>query len=172
MSLHKGGKYWQERKKVGRPKEFSSPDELWGEFCEYCSEVDGSPIKKTEVVKSGFMAGTSFEVPLPRPYNWDSFEDWIFEKRGFVKFDSYKSNYQGRYTEFVGVIERIKKVMRSQKFEGAAAGLFNPNIIAYDLGLAAKQIIETKGEASIDPSKLSKEALEEIAEQSKHADKP
>ena len=168
MSNQKGKKYWQKRKKIGRPKEFSTPEELWNEFCAYCAEVDENPIKKAEIIKSGFMAGTTFEVPLARPYNWDGFEDWIFEKRGFVKFNDYKSNKDGRYEDYAWVIERIKKVMRTQKFEGAAAGLFNPNIIAYDLGLAAKQIIETKGETSVDPSKLSKEALEEIAAQSKH----
>jgi hypothetical protein len=36
------------------------------------------------------------------------------------------------------VITRIDKYIYNQKFEGAAAGFLNPNIIARDLGLADK----------------------------------
>ena len=37
------------------------------------------------------------------------------------------------------VIERIEQTVYSQKFEGAAAGLLNANIIARDLGLADRR---------------------------------
>ena len=41
--------------------------------------------------------------------------------------------------EFKWVTDAVDDIMFSQKFEGAAAGIFNPNIIARDLGLADKK---------------------------------
>ncbi len=46
------------------------------------------------------------------------------------------------YKDFFGVYTRISQIIRTQKFEGAAVGLFNANIIARDLGLADKQSSE------------------------------
>ena len=41
--------------------------------------------------------------------------------------------------DFSQVISTIKEIIETQKFEGASAGLLNPNIIASDLGLADKK---------------------------------
>ncbi|QCW20368.1 DNA packaging protein [Flavobacterium phage FPSV-S2] len=43
--------------------------------------------------------------------------------------------------DFSDVIRTIKDIMFSQKFEGAAVGAFQQNIIARDLGLANKNEI-------------------------------
>ena len=40
------------------------------------------------------------------------------------------------------VIAQVEECMRTQKFEGAAAGLLNPNIIARDLGLVDQKAVE------------------------------
>ncbi|SMP36850.1 terminase small subunit, partial [Shimia sagamensis] len=45
------------------------------------------------------------------------------------------------------VMTRVEQIIRQQKFEGAAAELLNPNIIARDLGLADKK--EIGGELSV-----------------------
>jgi hypothetical protein len=45
----------------------------------------------------------------------------------------YKTN--PNYKDFSQVITRIGKVIYTNKFEGASAGVFNHNIIARDLGL-------------------------------------
>jgi len=39
------------------------------------------------------------------------------------------------YDEFNLVLDEIDTIIRTQKFEGATVGVFNSNIIAYDLGL-------------------------------------
>ena len=44
--------------------------------------------------------------------------------------------------DFVTVITDIETVIRTQKFEGAAADLLNANIIARDLGMTDKQAID------------------------------
>ena len=40
---------------------------------------------------------------------------------------------------FGEVTTRVDEIVRTQKFQGAAADLLNPNIIARDLGLSDKQ---------------------------------
>ncbi|MDC9826565.1 terminase small subunit, partial [Devosia sp. ZB163] len=47
---------------------------------------------------------------------------------------------------------RVDEIIRAQKFEGAAAGLLNPNIIARDLGLADKQELTGKGGSPLMPT--------------------
>ena len=41
--------------------------------------------------------------------------------------------------DFSQVVNTIKEIIETQKFEGASAGLLNPNIIARDLGLTDKK---------------------------------
>ena len=54
---------------------------------------------------------------------------------------NYKKN-----KDFFGVTTRIESTIKSQKFEGAAAELLNPNIIARDLGLKEKSDITSDDE--------------------------
>ncbi len=63
-------------------------------------------------------------------------------------------NYRDR-KDFFGVCERVDAMVYTQKFEGAAASLFNANIIARDLGLKDKQEYEVNNVTS-----LSREQLE------------
>jgi len=46
--------------------------------------------------------------------------------------------------DFMAITARIKKVIYSQKLEGAAADLLNANIIARELGLADKTHTDIK----------------------------
>jgi hypothetical protein len=60
---------------------------------------------------------------------------------GFVCFLGMAPSTFKRYRdrdEFCTVISAIENVMRTQKFEAAAAGLLNANLISRDLGLADK----------------------------------
>lgn len=65
------------------------------------------------------------------------------------------------------VIQWAEETIYKNKFTGAAAGQFNPNIIARDLGLADKSELTGKDGGpietlTIDPDKLSTSALKEI----------
>ena len=46
---------------------------------------------------------------------------------------------------YLEVTTRIRQIVYNQKFEGAASGFLNPNIIARDLGMVDKQELEVKG---------------------------
>ena len=67
-----------------------------------------------------------------------------------VYFNRFEERLKGKEDDeskgFVQVITRIRETIYRQKFEGAAAGFLNPNIIARDLGLTDKKDLTSKGE--------------------------
>jgi hypothetical protein len=68
--------------------------------------------------------------------------------------------------DFSNVITRIRETIFNQKFEGAASGFFNANIIARDLGLKDSKDITSAGESikpKFDLDKLTHEELESLA---------
>lgn len=71
---------------------------------------------------------------VPRPFTIDAF--CTFAGIDEDTFDNYGT--KAEYQDFFGVVRAIRRMIRSQKFEGAAVGVFNSNIIARDLGLTEK----------------------------------
>jgi len=49
------------------------------------------------------------------------------------------------HKDFLDIITHIETIIYTQKFEGAAAGHYNANIIARDLGLADKKELDHSG---------------------------
>ena len=155
---------WKKRKKIGRPKAIASPQVLWKLACDYFHSVDSDPFLKQDFIRGGGSAGTKVELENVRPYTWEGFDNFLFEKGIINRIDDYKYNRDNQYTEYSDIITRVGSVIYDQKFTGAAVGAFNANIIARDLGLADKQ--ELKADVSqVDYSKLSEQALEELAKQ-------
>jgi hypothetical protein len=141
MPAPKQNNYWQFRNKHGKPKKYT-PEELWKEAEEYFQWVEDHPlwemklfayqgiISKDKVPKMRAMTITAFTLFADICHN-----TWL----------SYKQN-----EDYVQVITRIENHIKSQKFEGAAAELLNPNIIARDLGLKDKADI-TSNDQTIAP---------------------
>lgn len=157
MAAPLGNQFWKNRTKHGRDKLFSSPDILWAEACKYFSWCDKHPLESVE-----FNGKDAIEciVPKMRAYTWSGLEHYL----DIESFREYKTNET--YKDFSQVITRIEKIIYTQKFEGAAAGLLNANIISRDLGLIDKQDLTTKGDkiGVPDLSKLSDEDLLKVAE--------
>lgn len=61
--------------------------------------------------------------------------------------------------DFYGVVAKADKIIRAQKFAGAAADLLNANIIARDLGLVDKKEEHHKG--TIGVSEMSEQQIDE-----------
>lgn len=57
-------------------------------------------------------------------------------------FRNFKLQLPEGEEDFNTVIKEIEEIIYSQKFQGAAADLLNPNIIARDLGLSEKSQIQ------------------------------
>ena len=130
--------YWQWRKNTGRPKKLKSAQQLWEHACDYFQMMDESPFMKQDFIRGGDAAGSIIELETIQPYTWEGFEDYLREHQIIAKLDDYRSNKEGRYSEFAEIITHIGKVMYDRKFRGAAVGAFNANIIARDLGLTDK----------------------------------
>ena len=145
--------YWEWRKRTGKPKAIKTPQKLWELACDYFKTIDERPFLKQEQRKSPIkiekgaiidedlreeIKNPVIELETIRPYTWAGFEAYLFEKGIITNLDDYRQNVDNRYQDYVGIIRAIGKVMFAQKFEGAAAGAFNANIIARELGLADK----------------------------------
>ena len=132
MAAPAGNQFWKNRTIHGRDKLFDSPETLWVEACKYFEFCDQNPLESLE-----FNGKDAIEciVPKMRAYTWTGLEYFldIESLRWYKTSESHK--------DFLQVISRIEKVIYTQKFEGAAAGLLNSNIIARDLGLSDKQDI-------------------------------
>lgn len=139
MAAPKENQFWKLRNKHGRGKIFSSPVMLWEAACEYFQWCDDNPLKEEKVFGSGYKA----KVNHKRAYTITAL--CFYLKINIRTWNEYKT--ETSYKDFFPVIEEIEQVMYSQKFEGAAVGLFNANIIARDLGLIEKKDVTTDGES-------------------------
>lgn len=122
--------FWKNRTKHGRNKLFSSPDVLWEAAQEYFEWCDENPLNELD-----YRGKDAIPVVLPkmRAYTWEGLELYL----GISSLREYKTNPD--YKDFSQVITRIGKIIYAHKFEGAAAGMLNPNIIARDLSLVDKK---------------------------------
>lgn len=153
MAAPIGNQFWKLRSKHGRDKLFATPELLWEAACEYFEWCDRNPWLKKEAIKSGDLAGTVMDVPTERPYTITglciylgvSSIYFIDFKNGLIDDLNNDPNADtAKIKEYSRVIATIEEVIYTQKFEGAAVGAFNANIISRDLGLAEKKETEIK----------------------------
>lgn len=132
----KNNQFWKERKHHGRNKMFETPEELWNAACEYFEWCDKTPLISVEYLgKDARMR----KIPKMRAYTWTGLEFYL----DIYSLREYKTN--DNYKDFSQVITRIGHVMFTQKFEGAAAGFLNANLISSELGLSIKSEIKHSG---------------------------
>lgn len=143
-----GNQDWKKRKKHGKPKNIKTPQILWDSFCEYAEKIDSNPTIVQETKTTDKRVEVR-EMQRALPYTWEGFEDYLFEKGLVSDLKHYKQNKDGAYNDYFPIITHIGKIIRNQKFQGAAAGLFNANIIARDLGLSDKKELDHKGEVPL-----------------------
>ena len=142
------------------------PSILLQHALDYMAEVDAEPLQVADAIRSGNNAGQLFYVPKQRPYTANGFGVYLVDKGvvgAFRTFLNYWHNSSGNCTAFVDTVDYIKNKMFAQKFEGAAAGIFNYAIIAAELGLKTQtEHTEKTINLEVDVSQLSDAALEEI----------
>lgn len=132
-----GNQFWKlaDPEAIGRPRIFKTPLDLWEKVKEYFQWVDENPIvtKKIYTNDKGTHLNQDY---LIKPYTWEG----LYVFLGVCNLDRYKEK-----EEFAGIITHIGNCIRNQKFEGAASGIFNPNIIARDLGLKDSSDVTSQG---------------------------
>jgi hypothetical protein len=117
----------------GNKKAIDTAERLWQLACRYFEYTEANLAKKHDFIKSGPFAGKTIVTYHPRPFSWVNFEAFLWIKGYVSNLNNYRHNVGGRYTEFIEVIRAIGNVIKGQKFDGAAVGIFNSSIILKDL---------------------------------------
>ena len=125
MAFEEGNQFWKLRATHGREKILETPELLWEACVEYFEKTDSRKWWKTE-----FNGKDAIEckVPTETPYTWTGL--YLFLDCSHTTWQDYEKR-----TDFIAICTRVRNIIFTQKFEGAAVGAFNANIISRDLGL-------------------------------------
>ena len=139
-----GNKFWLARSSSGTTPIFSSPEHLWEMCCEYFEWVNDNPLYEH---KAFSFQGESWVDVIPKQR--------VMTLSALCRFlaidDKTWRNYRVM-PDFILICSLVEQTIRDQKFEGASAGLFNPMIIARDLGLRENTAIDhTSSDKSMTP---------------------
>ena len=156
MGAPKGNNYWEFRSKDGTEPKYT-PETLWNRAVEYFQWVIENPLWESVLVAKGIIInkGTENEtivysttLPKMRAMTLKAFQ--IFADISHTTWDNYSAN-----KDYIAITTRVKDIIYSQKFEGAAATLLNPNLIARELGL--KEQAENTNKNTIEYINVSKQ---------------
>lgn len=136
MPAPKGNSFWKVRSSHGRQPIFADASQLWDACVEYFDWVEQNPLLEA---KAYAYRGdvTIKQVPKMRAITVSGL--CIFLDISLQTWTQYRSR-QG----FADITARVDEIIRTQKFQGAAADLLNASIIARELGLAERPEPETK----------------------------
>lgn len=156
MGAPKKNDFWKQRTKHGADKIFSTPEILMDAANEYFEWCLDNPLYETII-----QSGKEWKVPKMRAMTLSGL--CIFLDIAPSTFDNYCDKENESYKDFLGVTTRIREIIKTQKFEGAAAGFLNPNIIARDLGLKEQSENQnTNTSTIIVQNEETKEALNKL----------
>lgn len=129
--------FWKVRSRHGTPSIMVDPFTLMEACQEYFEWNAANPItsEKVSFDKDGDVVRAKIEIP--RAMTIGGLALFL----GVVSETWY--DWRKNRPDLKPVIAWAEEIIRKQKFEAAAAGLLNANIIARDLGLADRQIVES-----------------------------
>lgn len=127
-----GNAWWQLRSKHGVDAIFTDPNILAEEAAKYFSNVDANPEYKSEAKVIGGKV-KMVRIPYKQPYTVSGMG--LFLRVGESWWRDFARTKTGKSEGFPAVIDAINQTIYTQKFNGAASGFFNANIISRDLGL-------------------------------------
>lgn len=133
-----------------KQKYIETPDKLWELFCEYVEHERKSPMYKVEYVGKD---GKEVNTPLQVPITFEGFECFLADRDIIQDLGDYSNEKNESYKSYRPIITRIRQNCFVQNFKGASVGLFNANIIAKKLGLAAVVEQTIKQEQPLFPEK-------------------
>lgn len=127
MAAPKGNKFWKKRSSHGLNPIFTDPDVLRNACEQYFEWVEENPLYER---KAFHASGIITETDIPKMR--------AMTISGMCIFLGISHDTWGRYRkkeDLCVVTTWAEEIIRTQKFEGAAAEFLNANIIARDLGL-------------------------------------
>lgn len=118
---------------MGRTKLFKTPEEIYGAFKDYVTQVKSNPRKKMVFVgKDGKKEWEDLEAPL----TYEGFK--IYCHAHHCDVHHYFENTDGRYEEYREVCTRVKDEIRNDQITGGMVGQYNPSITQRLNGLVEK----------------------------------
>ena len=123
-----------------------TPQALWDLACLYFQGENQDTMVKKDFIRSGESAGAIVELETTRPFSWVSFDLFLLYHGIKTSVFNIRTNKDGKFPEFQEVVQRIEHVIYEQKFDGAAIGGYNPQLIIRDLGLSEKVDANVKTE--------------------------
>ena len=127
---------------VGRPVLFKTASPLEKACENYFKTCDENPWFRNELVKGGDFAGSIVPVPTARPYTLIA----LCQHIGMTRETWYQYEKKPGFSD---ITTYVRDKIYNQKFEGAAVGAFNANLIARELGLSERQDINVHVEKPI-----------------------
>lgn len=150
MAPPKGNQFWKYCFNPGAPRKYKGPEALWEDCVKYFEWVEANPLK---VERHVTYQGDA------KPY-WEKRPRAMLntELCGFLNINTDTwANWRKTRDDLSEIIRRVDDIIWEQKFQGAAADLFNSNIIAQQLGLKTRTEHSVGGETleefleSLDP---------------------
>lgn len=161
MAAPAGNQFWKARSKHGRDRLFDSAEILWESCCEYFQWVEDNPLWE---MKAFAYQGVVVQEPVAKMRAMTMDGLCLFLD---IEYETWRT-WRNEKNDFSVIVARADKVIRDQKFSGAAADLLNANIIARDLGLTDKH--ETEHSGTIQFSDMTEEDLDRRIEALKNAE--
>lgn len=148
MAWNKNNDYWKLRTKDGRDKVFSTPEELSNlanEYFQWCIEnpLQEQVIQKRKISRDEEVI-EKHDLDKMRPFTLTGLCNHLD-----VSLQTFL-NYE-KLDDFFDIVTRIRQIIETQQFEGAASGFLNPNIIARKLGLTDKSEVRIVEEQPLFP---------------------
>lgn len=107
--------------------------ELFEEYREWCRD---NPIEKKVTGNKNFVIS---HEKLRRPLTLEGFENYVAGIDGMpAGLDQYFSNQEGNYSDYLGVCQLIRRIIRQDQIEGGMVGIYNPSITQRLNGLVEK----------------------------------
>jgi hypothetical protein len=142
MAAPKGNQFWKLRSKHGRDKIFATPELMLEAAYEYFEWCEKNPL--IEIDYRGSAPPVKVELPKMRAFTMEGLAMYLDVNT--VYFNQFEENINNKKDQlskdFSKVITHVKEIIRKQKFEGAASGFLNANIIARDLGLKDNSAVD------------------------------
>lgn len=148
-----GNRFWEARSSHGRNPKFETADQLADACRQYFEWVEDNPLYE---VKAFAYQGTITTANLPKMRAMTLAGLCLFIGISRETWNDWRTSRP----DFSDVQREVEEIIYEQKFTGAAAELFSPNIIARDLGLAEKS--EVRGDLTVKDERTPDEIADAI----------
>lgn len=135
MAAPKGNQFWKARTRHGVRTIMESPEKLQEACIEYFEWIEQNPIIEERV---GFSPSGVHKSDVKHPHAMTIWGLSIFLGITSSTWYAWKKDRD----DLKPVIAWAEEIIKVQKFSNAAAGLMNANLIAREMGLAEKTIVD------------------------------